>query len=293
MDKRPAGRDHASMSLTSPLAQAATSPAAPHKRRGPFGIALRQARAARRMSQLDLSLACEISSRHISFLESGRAQPSREMVLRLTSALLLPLAARNSLLQAAGFAPLFPASQLNSAALAPLRAVISEMIARHAPYPAMLIDRHWNVLQANPTAQTLLDALGAGQAPAPNLVRMMTESQGAVELIANLGEMISEMLARLELELLHASDDQELAGLLALLHAARIRHPHVAQVPRRPLVPLEINLGGQKLAFLSSIVQFATSEDVTVRDLRLELLFAADEQTRAALNALGQTNDGA
>ena len=126
---------------------------------GPFAAALRRARAARRMSQLDLALTCDVSARHLSFLESGRARPSREMVLQLAHGLLLPLGSQNALLQAAGFAPVFPASPLDSAALGPFRAVLDEMIARHSPYPALLCDRHWTILDANPTARALLTPL--------------------------------------------------------------------------------------------------------------------------------------
>jgi transcriptional regulator with XRE-family HTH domain len=171
----------------------------------PFAVLLRRLRAGRRMSQLELALSCDASARHVSFLETGRAQPSRTMVLRLAEALLLPLGTRNTLLQAAGFAPVFPASALDSAALAPFRAMLAGMMAGHAPNPALLVDRH--------------------------------------------------------------------------------PHP-AAAAPRRPLVPLILTLAGHRLSFLSAIAHFGTSHDVTVRDLRLELLFPADEITADALAGL-------
>ena len=255
---------------------------------GPFPAALRRFRAARRMSQLDLALTCDVSARHLSFLESGRAQPSREMVLRLADGLLLPLGAQNSLLQAAGFAAAFPASPLDSEILGPFRAVLGEMIARHSPYPAMLCDRHWTLLDANPTARALLAPLQDGPGPM-NMVRMLAESPLAPAAIGNYLEILDEMTARLRLEALEAGDDPVLRDLLEALEAAGDRHPHIARAaPRQPLAPLIMNTGGEPLRFLSTIAHFGTSEDVTVRDLRLELLFPADDHTREAMVALAR-----
>ena len=255
---------------------------------GPFAEALRRFRAARRMSQLDLALTCEVSARHLSFLESGRAQPSRDMVLQLAGGLLLPLGARNTLLQAAGFAPVFPSSPLDSEALGPFRAILDEMIARHAPYPALLCDRHWTILDANATARALLAPLHEGPGPM-NVVRMLTDSPLAPMAIANYPEVLAEMAARIQLETLEAGDDPVLHQLLQALQAATLRHPHrAAPLQRRPLAPVVLNAPDQPLSFLSTIAHFGTSEDVTVRDLRLELLFPADNVTRAAMTALAR-----
>lgn len=168
-----------------------------------FAVALRRFRASRRMSQLDLALASDVSSRHVSFLESGRAQPSRDMVLQLGAALLLPLQARNALLQTAGFTSVFPATPLSADALGPFRAILNDMIARHAPYPAMLVDRHWTVLEANESAQSLLAGL-SGSSGETNIVRMMTRSPEAAALIGNYGEVIAELKSRMQMEALEA-----------------------------------------------------------------------------------------
>lgn len=250
-----------------------------------FATALRRFRTSRRLSQLDLALASDVSSRHVSFLESGRAQPSRDMVLQLGAALLLPLQARNALLQAAGFAPVFPATPLDADALSPFRTILNDMIARHAPNPAMLVDRHWTVLEANASARWLLEALGS--AGERNIIRMMTQSQPAEALIANYGEVIGELKSRMQMEALEAGDDPVFGELLSALEqtAARFPPPNAA-APRRPLLPLIINSPAGALSFLSAIAHFGTTEDVTIRDLRLELLFPADDQTRAALAAL-------
>jgi transcriptional regulator with XRE-family HTH domain len=251
-----------------------------------FAALLRRYRAARRMSQLDLALACEISARHLSFLETARAKPSREMVLQLAAGLILQRTSQNALLQAAGFAPLFPASPLESEALGPFRAVLQEMMDRHAPYPAILCDRHWRMHDANSAAAALLGPLRE-ETGETSLVRMLTDSSAAAAMIANLPEVLQEMRGRIALEALEAGNDRVLHDLLAALDAASLRYPLPAAGPRRPLVPLIVNTPEGQLRFLSTIAHFGTSEDVTIRDLRLELLFPADDATRASLIARG------
>lgn len=257
-----------------------------------FAGQLRRFRTARRLSQLDLALACEISARHLSFLETGRASPSREMVLQIAEGLVLPLSARNALLQAAGFAAVFPASPLASSALGPFREILSEMMARHAPWPALLCDRHWNLLDASPTAEALLASLQESPADR-NLIRLLTSEKAASGAIVNLAEMLAEMTSRIQLEALEAGDDDILAELLAGLQAAAARHPPLpGPAPRSPVVPLILASPAGELKFLSTIAHFGTSEDVTIRDLRLELLFPADDATRAAIMALASALPG-
>jgi transcriptional regulator with XRE-family HTH domain len=140
-----------------------------------FGDALRAWRQSRGMSQLDLALAAGASPRHVSFLETNRAKPSRDMVLTLADAMVVPRASRNALLNAAGYAPLYPSTPLDDETLAPLRALLSEMMARHVPNPAMLCDRYWSILDANATARVLLAPLHGANGEM-NVVRMLTES---------------------------------------------------------------------------------------------------------------------
>lgn len=248
-----------------------------------FGEALRAWRQSRGLSQLDLALAAGASPRHLSFLETNRAKPSRDMVLTLADAMVIPRASRNALLIAAGFAPLYPSTPLDADALAPLRAVLSEMMGRHAPNPAMLCDRYWTILDANETARALLAPLH-GESGETNIVRMLAQSPLAAELIVNFGEVLEEMIGRIRLEALEASGDPEFAALIKLLEeAARIHPPPRHAQPRRPLVPIMLRTPGAELRFLSAITHFGTSEDAAVRDLRLELLFPADEATRAMM----------
>jgi transcriptional regulator with XRE-family HTH domain len=252
---------------------------------GPFGLTLRRYRQARRMSQLDLALECGVSSRHVSFLESGRAQPSRDMVEQLANGLVLPRQAQNALMHAAGYAPAYPTTALESEVLEPFRAMMAEMMARHAPYPAILVDRYWTIKDANPTAFALLGPLHEGDGPM-NVVDMLA-SDIARTAIANLADVLHEMLGRIQLEALEAVDDATFVGLLATLEAACTGHPVKSnRATRDPIVPLIVATPWGELRFLTAIAHFGTSEDVTVRDLRLELLFPADEATKAILAEL-------
>jgi transcriptional regulator with XRE-family HTH domain len=251
---------------------------------GPFGSALKAARAGRRISQLALALDAGVSARHLSFLESGRAMPSREMVLTLAEALALPLAQRNHLLNAAGFASAYPASPLASEAIAPFRAILKTMMDNHAPFPALLCDRHWNVLEASPSAAAMLAPLLEGWQGPPNVFALTATHPRAAELIANLPEVLHESLERLALEQSLAGDDPVLADLIAMTRAAAARHPYRAARTRSPVLPVSYRGPAGLMSFLSVVAQCGTSDDVTVRDLRLELLFPADEATRAAFS---------
>jgi transcriptional regulator with XRE-family HTH domain len=250
---------------------------------GPFGTALKAARNSRRVSQLVLSLDAGVSARHLSFLESGRAMPSRDMVLTLAEALALPLSARNQLLNAAGFASAYPASPLSSEAIAPFRAILRTMMENHAPFPALLCDRHWNVLEASPSAAAMLSPLLEGWSGPPNVFRLTACHPRSADFIANLPEVLHESLERLALEQSLAGDDPVLADLIAVTRAAAARYPYRTRT-RSPVLPVSYRGLAGPLSFLSVVAQCGTSEDVTVRDLRLELLFPADEATRAAFS---------
>jgi len=255
----------------------------------PFAAALRARRRARRMSQMELALASGLSARHLSFLETGRARPSRASVMALADALALPLGAQNALLQAAGFAAVFPVGDLKSEALAPFRAALADMAARHAPYPALICDRRWTLIEANPAAAALLAPLRAGGED--NLILMLANSPAAPEAIVNYAEIVHEMTARIRLEAQEAGEDAFYLALIAALAAAAARHPFAAPPSRRPVAPIVIRTPAGELSFLSLIAQFGTSEDVVVRDLRLELFFPADDQTRAAMPALAASSN--
>jgi hypothetical protein len=163
--------------------------------------------------------------------------------------------------------------------------VLNEMMARHAPFPALIVDRHWTMLDANESARALLSALHGGNGEM-NVVRMLAESPLAPELIGEYPLVLAEMHARIRLETLEAGADPVLRALLQALEVAMRRFPaQRSHTERRPLMPLTLRTPSGELRFLSAVAHFGTSEDITVRDLRLELLFPADEATRASFGA--------
>jgi len=175
---------------------------------------------------------------------------------------------------------------LDAAALAPLRVILDEMMQRHAPNPALLCDRHWTVLDATPSARVLLAGL-QGDSSDTNVVRMLATSPLAAQGIANYPEVLQEMAGRIRLEALEAGADPVLAEHLRALEEVMRLHPASGAAQRRPLAPIILRSPTGDLSFLSTIAHFGTSEDVTVRDLRLELLFPVDDATRQAMAALG------
>lgn len=263
-------------------------PEAPTVSGGPFGDMLRSWRRARGVSQLDLALSVGVSSRHLSFLESGRARPSRDMAHMIAGALLMPRSEYNALLLSAGFAPVFPASPLEAEAIAPFRAIIAQMMASHSPNPAMVCDRRWTILDANPVARLLLSALQGAEGEM-NVIRMLALNPQAPEFVVNHAEVLAEMSGRIRLEALEAGADPELGELVEMIDHALKAYPATPAAPRRPLVPLILRSPSGPLSFLTAVAHFGTSEDVTVRDLRLELLFPADAATRAAIDQMAAT----
>lgn len=251
-----------------------------------FAAGLRAWRRARGVSQFDLAMTVGVSPRHLSFLETGRAKPSRDMALAICDGLTLPRGAKNAMLTRAGFAAVYPATPLAGAALEPFRRILADMMDKHAPFPAMVLDRHWTIQDANASARLLLSPL-QGQNGDMNVIRMLTESPLAPQLLANFAEVLLEMAGRVRLEALESGPDPVNEAHLKALDAAMRRFPAKnPAAPRRPLVPLMVRTPSATLSFLSAVAHFGTSEDVTVRDLRLELLFPADDATRAAMQAL-------
>ncbi len=195
----------------------------------PFGEQLRRWRQHRRLSQLTLALDAEISTRHLSFLENGRAAPSREMVLRLGEQLDVPLRELNAMLNAAGFAPLFRETPLSDKAMAPARHAVELVLKRHEPYPALAIDRHWNLVMANEAVAPLLaGATPALLAPPCNVLRLSLHPDGLAPRIVNLAQWRSHLLERLRRQI-SATADLVLVELMEELQA----YPAPAAAPRR------------------------------------------------------------
>lgn len=257
----------------------------------PFGRQLKHWRSLRRLSQLELACEAEVSARHISFLENGRSRPSQDMVLRLAEALDLTLRDANALLQAAGFAPAYPARHLSDKLLAPFRQVVEQMLRSHLPYPGFVIDRLWNVVDANATAKAVLPGLSSVSPESPVHGIDLFYKPGPIrDTIANWDEVARGGWARLRREVLHAPDDLELRALLERLES------YVSEVDLRPegvdlddpVLRSRIRVGDQEISTFGTIVTFTSARDVTIDELRLELLFPADAASAAFFAQLGQ-----
>ncbi|WP_420010074.1 helix-turn-helix domain-containing protein [Xanthomonas sacchari] len=252
------------------------------------GDVLRDWRARRRLSQLDLACAAEVSTRHLSFVESGRAAPSRDLLLRLAEPLAMPLREQNRLLHAAGYAPVHGERALDAPDMAAALAAVDAVLRAHAPFPALAVDRHWNLVRANDAAAAMLVGIDPALRAAPvNVLRATLHPDGLAPRIANLAEWRHHLLARLRLDI-DRSADPELERLHAELNAfpcPASDRPHGAAA--RIAVPLSIRSGasGSILSFLSTTTVFGTATDVTLAELTLECFYPADDATRQALLA--------
>ena len=251
-----------------------------------FGSALKEWRGRRRVSQLELSLAANVSARHIAFLETGRARPSRAMVMHLGEALDMPRAERNRMLDAAGFRPAFAARPLDSAEMNPVRRAIARVIERHDPYPAFVIDRHWRVVTANQTGAAVLGAFGL--AAGGSMLDAMLEPGRAAAVIENWPEVCAHMIARLRTESAHLGGDPVLdKAVEQLTRDPALARTHPADMPA--VIPARYRLGGQVFSVFTTIAQFGTADDIALADLRIEMLFPADEATRGMFEGMGNS----
>jgi len=254
----------------------------------PVGQLLRGWRDARRLSQLELSLEAEVSTRHLSFVETGRAKPSRDMIVRLAEHLDVPLRERNELLLAAGYAPAYAQSGLDEDRLEVVRAAVRQVLAGHEPYPALVVDRHWEMLDANAGVGVLLAGVAPEQlAPPVNALRLALHPDGLAPQILNLGEWRAHLLDRLRRQVA-ATHDPQLAALLTELRAYPCDQPEPAVETPGPgdiIVPLRVRHGAGELRLMSIVSTFGTPLDITVQELSIEAFFPADAATAAALRA--------
>ena len=251
------------------------------------GPLLREWRQRRRLSQLELALEADISARHLSFLETGRSKPSREMVLHLAEHLDIPLRERNALLMAAGFAPVFPERSFDDPELASARKAVELVLAGHEPYPAIAVDRHWTLLAANEAvAQFLVTEDASLLEPPVNVLRVSLHPKGVAPRIANLAEWRAHILDRLRRQI-DASGDPVLIALLDELRA----YPAPAATQTRDyggvVVPLELMTDMGILSFFSTTTIFGTPVDVTLSELAVEAFYPADDATTRALTRVG------
>jgi transcriptional regulator with XRE-family HTH domain len=259
----------------------------------PIGDHLREWRQRRRLSQLHLALEAEISTKHLSFLETGRAQPSREMVLRLAEQLGVPLRERNVLLVSAGYAPVFRQRTLSDPALQPARRAVDLVLKGHEPYPAIAIDRHWTLVAHNAAVPRLLAAADPSLLQPPvNVLRLSLHPKGLAPRIENLAEWRAHLLTRLRQQI-DVTADPELTKLLDEL--AAYPAPGSAKSPRTNVtdeyagvvVPLRFVTDAGTLSLFSTTTIFGTPVDVTLAELAIESFFPADAATADMLRSAG------
>ncbi len=255
-----------------------------------IGMLIRQWRQRRRLSQLELAADADISTRHLSFLETGRSSPSREMVLRLAERLDVPLRERNRMLVAAGFAPMYRERALDDPELLAARQAVDTLLAAHEPFPALAIDRHWQLVAANRTVHRLLDGIDpALLAPPPNVLRLSLHPRGLAPRIANLGQWRRHLLARLQHQVDATADTQLEALLVELRELPVLSQGHDAPEPagasESVVVPLQLHTPHGLLSFIGTTTVFGTPADITLAELALELMFPADAFTAQALRA--------
>ena len=253
-----------------------------------LGDQLREWRTRRRRSQLDLALDCGISARHLSFIETGRSRPTAQTLLRIAETLDVPRRAQNALLMAAGHAPRYPQTPYDSEAMAPIRETIGILLQAYSPFPALAVDRLWNVVAANSSVNALL----TGVAPEllsspPNALRLALHPDGLAPRIVNFAEWAAHLMHRLERQIELTADgglialQEEMLGYLPLAG-----HPAHEPGANELAVPLQLDLPEGRLALLSTMTVFGSPVDVTLSELAIEAFFPADEGSAALLQKL-------
>jgi len=264
------------------------------------GGLLRKWRKARHVSQLDLAIQCQISQRHLSFVETGRAQPSREMILKLSEALDIPLRVRNEILLAAGYAPYYPERGLAAAEMAAINQSLRRLLEHHEPYPAMVLDGSWNIVMRNKAAARIIESCVPDRSLAQiavhgqlNFLRLLCAPSGLRPHIRSWPQTSRALLARLRREAAAYPGSPSESLLRELLDTDDF--PESAQMADSPLqttIPMEIDAHGHCLKLLTTLTTFGTPQDVSLQELRIEMSFPADDATECLLRGRFATGPG-
>jgi transcriptional regulator with XRE-family HTH domain len=250
------------------------------------GDHLREWRQRRHLSQLDLAGDAEISTRHLSFVETGRAAPSRDMVLKLAERLAVPLRERNVLLVAAGYAPAFPQRSLDDPALKSARSAIDLVLGAHEPNPALAVDRHWNLVSANRMVTPLLEGIAPDMlAPPLNVMRLSFHPRGLAPRTVNLAEWCAHLLERLHRQC-ESTADPELLKLYDELKSYPIPARSAPLPADSAAIPFKMRFGDEVLSFMSTTMIFGTPVEITLSELALETFFPADDATAGRMKAI-------
>ena len=259
-----------------------------------FGSLLRHWRTLRRMSQLDVALGADISQRHLSFLESGRARPSRGMVLRMSEVLDVPLRHRNELLASVGLAAVYADLPLTSTELDPAREALERILRHHEPYPAMVVDGAWNIVMKNCASTRIIGACVAeddlqrlGSGGYVNFIRLMFDPAGMRPHVRSWDVTATYLVGRLRRE--YSSDPESPAAVL-LREVLPVAPPHfvpaATALPLPPTAPLELDIAGRPLRLFNTLTTFGTPQDVSLQGVRVEMSFPMDAESEALLEEL-------
>ncbi|GAB05755.1 helix-turn-helix domain-containing protein [Gordonia amarae] len=244
------------------------------------GPLIRSWRQRRNLSQLDLATRADVSTRHLSYIENGRSRPTSGMLMKLCTHLDMPLREQNQVLLAGGYAPAYPEHSLSAPPMAEANAAVEAILAGHLPYPALAVDRYWDLVAANDAVWTLLEGVSAEDLEPPvNVLRLSVDPGGLAPFIENLPEWRGSLLLRLAREFDAAPDDR----LAALIDDIRASGPASATDSSAIVVPLRLRRGDTVLSFISATTVFGTAREVTLSELAIEAFYPADAATRTAL----------
>jgi transcriptional regulator with XRE-family HTH domain len=259
------------------------------------GALVRHWRRSRRLSQLALGAEAAVSVRHLCFIETGRARPSRAMVLNLADVLDVPLRERNTLLLAAGFAPEYRESTLGAPALAAVQGALTAILAQQEPFPAVVMNRDWDIRHTNAAAERFFGFLLAGSTPdgvpgPANVLRMMFHADGVRPYVTNWPDVAQALVGRARREAIGGVADERAQRILAEVLAYPGVPPSMGRAdppaPQLPIVPVRFAKDGRRFDFFSTVTTLGTPQDVTLQELRIECFFPADEQTRQAARSI-------
>jgi transcriptional regulator with XRE-family HTH domain len=258
---------------------------------GSLGALLQYWRKARNLSQLALAAEAEVSPRHLCFLETGRARPSRDMVLHLAAALDVPLRERNQLLLAAGFAPVYRALDLDAPDLAPARAAVGAILRQQEPYPAVVMNRGWDILTSNAPAARLFGSLLGEAASGPaNILRMMLAPDGLRPYVRDWEAVAEALIRRVHREAVGSVVDPDTARLLeevlAYPDVPRTWRSPSLETPLVPIIPVTFAKGAATYSYFSTVTTLGTPQDITLQEIRIECFFPVDEETARRARAL-------
>ena len=268
--------------------------------RGELGRLLRHWRDVRSKSQMELSLDTGVSQRHLSFIESGRSAPSRQTLINMAQALDVPFRDRNELLLAAGFAPVYKEAAWNSEEMGSVNRALERILRHHEPFPAIVMDRYWNVFMRNASAPRFFNAfIDLDARPEPrNMLHLMFDPMGLRPFLANWSEVSGALIQRIHREAVGHTLDERTRELLASLLAYPDIDPALGKIsaarlePALPMIPLTFQKDGQLLRYFSMITTVGTPETITTQELRIESMFPADEATEEAHDRLMKRSGG-